>query len=321
MRTRIIITTLLILCNHDCVDAHPTTAPTTAGVGRFPHLEVDLVKRQVRVECQALHVRAPLEFFCVVAGTSEHESLLRTRAKPSHIHTGLLMLGLQPGQPVRYSEAARKWFPPQGPPLRVSVEFDEPAGKRVTFPAYKLMRDIRSKKQMPTTTWIFAGSRVMEDGVYGADVTGYVVSVVNFDLSVIDVPALASNVDETLEWEADLDALPPEGAPVTMIIEPADPDTKPAAPSRALPATQPLHGLSDVTIDQEKVDRLRHRWELQVRPHARALRDAAQAQYEVLGALRREQQRLIDEADRIQRLIDELERQYQEMTTPKPPSP
>jgi hypothetical protein len=34
--------------------------------------------------------------------------------------------------------------------------------------------------------------------------------------------------------------------------------------------------------------------------------------------MRREQQRLIDEADRIQRSIDELEKEYQDMTTPRP---
>ena len=31
-----------------------------------------------------------------------------------------------------------------------------------------------------------------------------------------------------------------------------------------------------------------------------------------------ESQRLIDEADRIQRTIDELQKEYQEMTTPRP---
>jgi hypothetical protein len=79
--------------------------------------------------------------------------------------------------------------------------------------------------------------------------------------------------------------------------------------------------LTDVTIDQAHVDQLRARWEQSVKPHARALREAAQTQYEVLAQLRREQQRLIDEADRIQRLIDELERDYQEMTTPRPAAP
>ena len=51
-----------------------------------------------------------------------------------------------------------------------------------------------------------------------------------------------------------------------------------------------------------------------------ALREAAQAHYDVVNAMRREQQRLIDEADRIQRKIDELEKSYQDMTTPRPPA-
>ena len=283
--------------------------PTTAPVGKFPGVEVDVQKKQIRIACQSLRVEAPLEFFCVVAGTSEHESVLRTAAKPSHIHTALLMLGLEPGEPVKYSEAAKKWFPPHGPPLSISVEFVKD-GKTVKLPANQLMRDIRTKKPMPATTWIFAGSRVMPDGVYAADVTGYVVSIVNFDLTLIDIPELASNSNETLEWEANLDVLPPLATAVTMIIEPLG---RPVDGKDA-PTTQ----LSDVKIDQEKVDALRQRWEKQVRPHSAALREAAQAQYEVISALRREQQRLIDEADRIQRMIDELEKDYQQMTTPRP---
>ena len=53
----------------------------------------------------------PLEFFAVINGTSEHESVLRSPAKPSHVHLGLVMIGLEPGSPVKYSEAAKKWVP------------------------------------------------------------------------------------------------------------------------------------------------------------------------------------------------------------------
>src|SRR4051812_27143061 len=157
-----------------------STAPTTAPVGRFPHIDVDVQHKQVRVECQALHCEAPLEFFCVVNGTNEHESVIRTPAKPSQIHTALLMIGLDPGDPVRYDAEQKKWIPPHGPPLKMSLEFDDKAGKHVSLPAYELMRDVRTKKPMPAMNWIFAGSRVMPDGVYAADATGYVVSIVNF---------------------------------------------------------------------------------------------------------------------------------------------
>src|SRR3954462_10252296 len=85
-----------------------------AGVGKFPHVSVDVKAKQVRVECEALDVEAPLEFFCCVKGTQEHEAVLRTEAKPSDIHTGLLMLGMKAGEPVKYVEAERKWTPPRG---------------------------------------------------------------------------------------------------------------------------------------------------------------------------------------------------------------
>src|SRR5215212_7424294 len=83
------------------------------------------------------------------------------------------------------------------------------------------MRNVRTKKAMPTTTWIFAGSRVMNDGNYAADSTGYLVSVVNFDMTVIDIPDLASASNESLEWERNPDSVPPAGTKVVMVIEPA----------------------------------------------------------------------------------------------------
>src|SRR5436309_3522993 len=69
-----------------------------------------------------------------------------------------------------------------------------------------------------------------EDGKYAADTTVYIVSVVNFDLTVIDIPELASSANETLEWEYNPDVVPAKGATVWMIIEPAGKDatTKPA---------------------------------------------------------------------------------------------
>lgn len=362
--------------------AHAAEPATRPGVGKLPHVDFDARARQVRVACEALRVDTPLEFFVCAAGTNEHESVLRSRVRASDLHTALLAVGLEPGQPVHFSEAAKKWLPPHGPPLRLTVEFEKD-GKRVSHPAYKLMRNIETKQSMAPMTWIFAGSRVMPDGNYAADVTGYLVSIVNFDLTVIDVPALVSNANETLEWETNLDLMPEAGAPVTLIIEPAgeqvEPDGLGAAspidvlvigiePSGAITLdNEPMHldlltdrlrtigqarplkvriasaddvaadriagvrqavtasgaemietMVFDVRADHEKLARLRARWEQSVHPHRDALREAAQTQYQVIAELRREQQRLIDEADRIQRLIDELQRDYDEMTTPRP---
>ena len=346
-------------------------APDAPKGAKLAHVTFDVKRRQVRVDAEALGVDAPLEFFCVKTHTSEHESVLRSPVKPSDLHTALLAIGMEPGRPVTWSDATKKWFPPEGPPLHISIEWADQAGKTVSAPAYRLMRDVKNKKPMPALNWVFAGSRVMKDGQYAADVTGYIVSVVNFDLTMIDIPELKSNANETLEWERNPETSPPPGTKVTMVIEPAGnrgptgaaPDdgagadaapaeaTEPAAPAAgdgneevaqapALPgegvvgsgeATEPgdaattedggpNEDVSEVQLDEKRMQELRAYWLKTVRPHASALKEAAQAHYDVITAMRAEQQRLIDEADRLQRAIDALEKEYQDMTTPRPPA-
>jgi hypothetical protein len=329
-------------------DAKGAKGQATKGVGKFPHVTLDRNKRQVRVECEALDVDAPLEFFCVLVNTSEHESVLRTPAKPQHVHAALLAIDLEPGRPVEYSESLKKWLPPKGPPLHITLEYEKD-GKTVSVPAYRCLRDLRTKEPVKPFNWVFCGSRIMDNGDYAADTTGYLVSVVNFDLTVIDIPRIASSSNDALEFQRNPDVAPKGGTRVWMVIEPAG---KTAAPEgkkadaaagggqgeleTADPAAQDavrryfgqvqdrpsdLTGggeFSDVTVDAKRMEQLRQRWLKSVRPHGNALREAAQAHYEVISAMREEQQRLIDEADRLQRGIDALEKEYQDLTTPRP---
>lgn len=315
-------------------EATPATAPATGKAGKLPFLTFDARTRQVRVECETLAVEAPLEFFAVVNNGPEHEAVVRSKVKPSDLHTALLALGLKPGAPVSYSRAADKWIPPHGPPLHIHMEYLKD-GKPVSEPVSRWMRDIKSKKPMPRTTWIFAGSRVMPDGNYAADSTGYLISVVNFDMTVIDIPELASANNESLEWERNPETVPKAGTKVTMVIEPAgdgattrpatQPNTGGGDAGKAADAQQRSSadavdgGVSEAKLDEALLARATQKWEAVVAPKSAALREAAQAHYDTINALRREQQRLIDEADRVQRAIDALEKRYQDMTTPSPP--
>jgi hypothetical protein len=304
--------------------------------GKMPHLEFNITKRWVRVECEALAVNAPLEFFVCLNGTNEHEALMRTGVRPSDLHAALLAIGLKPGEPMSYSEATHKWMPPHGPPLRLTVEFDKD-GKTVSYPAYRWLRDVKTKKECKAFSWVFCGSRIMKDGRYAADDTGYIVSIVNFDFVMIDIPEFASSNNDLLEWERNPDLMPAKGAKVWLVIEPTGQETgevKPnlsATPGTTLPATQPLPGKSDSTnqtladiqavkTDEAKVQSMIDYHDHVLAPRARALREAAQAHYEVIESLRKEQQRLITEADLIQRAIDDLEKKYQDLTTPQPAS-
>ena len=317
-------------CQAPAAAAPPATRPAEQKAGKLPHVEFDARTKQVRVECEMLAVDAPLEFFCCVKGTNDYEAMVRSLVKPSDLHLALLAVGLKPGQPLQYSEAAKRWIPPQGPPLHITMEW-EADGKKNVMPAWKWMRDVKSKKTAPPFTWVFTGSRVMPDGKYAADVTGYLISVVNFDLTVIDIPQLASSSNDLLEWERNPDVTPKAGTPVTMVIEPAGaeppttaiaqaPTTSPQPGSAAPAATQPTDVDSAIRSAQQNAIQQKSAWEQEVAKHRDAMREAAEAHYRIIQNLRSQQQKLIDQADRMQQTIDELEKDYQDLTTPRPDS-
>src|SRR5258707_14639921 len=119
MRHSFVLATLMIFALSACAAPQGSaSAPATqASDGKLPHLLVDVKKKQVRVECESCnaHQDVGLEFFCVATGTNEYESVLASRVKASHLHLALLMIGLEPGEPVKWSESTKKWIPPRGP--------------------------------------------------------------------------------------------------------------------------------------------------------------------------------------------------------------
>ena len=391
MRRLAVLLTLTLFSSMACAESPAPVAQPPAD-GKLPHVQVDVKNKQVRIECESCNVNQDvgLEFFCVSAGTNEYESVISSRAKASHIHLALLMIGLEPGEPVKWSESTKKWIPPHGPPLQISCEWKK-GNESMRVPAYRLMVNRKTKKEAPPFTWVFTGSKVMEDGKYAADAVGYLVSVLNNELTVIDIPDVAGRDLDSREWDRNAALLPPVGTKIWMILEPAGKKDGAApakteapkedigttlvavdaagkvtvdgmrvtverlgealgnrrlaakvrlmaAPNAPADAVEQVHdalqtakitldesatppattGISDVTTDELKIKKMKAIWEKKVAPHNAALREAAQAHYEVIETLRREQQRLIDEADRIQRTIDELQKQYQDMTTPRP---
>ncbi|MEM1013694.1 MAG: YdjY domain-containing protein [Planctomycetota bacterium] len=283
------------------------TGPTLADEGRL--VSVDAEAREVRVKAEVLRVDMPLEFVCVVTGTADHESLLRTRAQPSTVHAALLGVGMRPGRPLRYSEAARRWLAPVGPPMRAEIEWEvEGETRRVRVGEW--IRHIETREPMPPQTFVFVGSRLYEtnDGgqAYAADATGQLVALVNFESTVIDVDELASSDNATLQWETNVDVVPPAGTPVTLILSPVAGGT---------PATRPA---VEAPPAAARLEQLRADWERAVLPRAEELRDAAQAHYDLMQAYQDEINRLIDQADELRREMDLLQQRFDDLTTPQP---
>ena len=311
-------TPILLAVLAACLASCPSRPAAAQGAAE-PLLSVDRDRREVRVACQALRVDMRLEFFCVGVGGPDHETVLRTKVRPAEIHAALLGLGVEPGQPLRNVPGTRQFLPPSGPPIRVEVEWQQD-GRLVRERAGRLIRDVRTGRPMPNQPFVFVGSKFTDDGQYAADLTGQVVSLVNFEFTTIDVPRLASNANETLEWETNPDVAPPAGTPVTMILTALAADAVPATEPATRPATNPATNPTTQPGDdaESRLATLRRAWEQSVLPQGAALRRAAQTHYEVMRAYQDEINEKLDEVERLRREMDALQERYNELTTPQP---
>jgi hypothetical protein len=195
-------------------------SPATRSVGKLPHIVVDVLRKEVRVDCFTVAANYPLEFLVVVSNANEYEAIVRTDAKGSDLHLALLILGLKPGEPAHFSKDGSTLLPPSGPLVDIFFEYQK-EGKTVRVPAYEWLLDVHSKKACTNFVWCFTGSQFLENGQYGANMTGQLIGVVNNDLTVLDVPAIKSRHTENREWVPNVDAMPPANTPVTMILTPS----------------------------------------------------------------------------------------------------
>lgn len=203
----------------------------------FPGVRLDMAARTVSfdatvpIDCH--NEKTPVVFLETVAcvpDTKEHESLLMTRVRPSHVHAALLMLGLEPGKVGVWNWDGPKLVaePPTGP--RVAVMFSYDAGGQViqTTPGEWVV-NIRDQRTLAAHAagegWVFSGSSIVGRGGqewYHADREGSLIGLACFGSETISWTRMFSpdsGVNEPV-WIANSAAVPPYGTAVTVTITP-----------------------------------------------------------------------------------------------------
>jgi len=241
-----------------------------------PGLRIDFARRLIEVEAVVVLRQGPLELLACGVGTREHESIVAVRPRPLHIFQALGLIGLEPGAPARYDEAAGRPVPPTGMPLRVDIRH-EWQGQSVLVSPEQWLLDANTGRPPADVRWVFAGSRVLANGQFGADLDGTVVCVVDFDTALIAVDALHSADNELLWLAANPDRVPPLGTPCTLVIRAAAAtlavrldadgtfvlDGVPHSPAQLAELLKPLDGASPTpvliveTVDRPAPDLLR----------------------------------------------------------------
>jgi hypothetical protein len=226
----------------------------------FPHVAIDRAEGFVDVAGYVPIVTAAFEderppdvlLELVVAGFAggrDHETLVTTKARASHVHAALLVLGLEPGGPgtweETYDEANERWVvrgtPPEGPAIDIQFRWTDPqTGEARTADPREWVRHIETNETLPDEPWRFAGSifvRRQGRERYDADFTGTIVGLCQFGSEVLGF-AEPYHHDQALQrpiWFARNEAVPPFGTEVTVRLRPV----QEACGDEQRPAEQP----------------------------------------------------------------------------------
>lgn len=224
-----------------------TSAPTPAA--RADHLSVtlpgillDLQARCVDVESVVCLEEGTLELVACTKGSKEHESIVAIGAKPMHVHTALLLLGAEPGNPAMrkmIDDAAPRWIhlPPRGGPVAVSLVCKDKEGKLVERPISEFITraagnsdprpdegEVWKGRKFPTDTFLFAGSQLRGEGEgprsYLSDLSGNVISLATFGDELLCLPGVYGHENGALMWEVDSTHLPAVGTKITLRLRP-----------------------------------------------------------------------------------------------------
>ncbi len=223
----------------------PAVVPEGAGLKEvFPGVRLDARAKLVEFDAVISPMlikddRAPNFFLEVLAcsfNTREHETLVVTRVKPSHLHAALLAIGLKPGSPGSWTLKDGKLVATEPTGDRVSVRFlyalkDSPAAEHDPLNWIISSRDKRGfvdamNKAGPAIGFVFAGSRFVARGdkaVYDADGAGNVIGLTTFGSEVIGLSRVISPDAsvESPQWIVDFSKTPPADTKVHVRVAPA----------------------------------------------------------------------------------------------------
>ena len=218
---------------------------------RLPGMVIDLEKRCVDLEATICLERGLLELVACAKGSKEHESIVAVLAKGMHIHTALLLLGANNGNPAmrkQIGEENKRWvnIPPQGDPIDVFLVITNKDGKAIERPisdfiirttgrvdevdgniitaADRAKQRVGNKQNILPHTFVFAGSHLRDNGPgprdYLADLSGNVISIATFGDEVLCLPFHQTHENDALIWQIKPDALPTVGTKVILRLRP-----------------------------------------------------------------------------------------------------
>ncbi len=201
----------------------------------LPHITIDPKTRTIDLDVRVvLRDGDWIELLGCAQGTREHESIFVIPAKPSHVHTALLLLKYKPGSCVRWhwEKEVPHMIPPHGDRVAVSI-VTRKNGKDIETPANKWIMNKETKQSLRDNVWLFTGSSILEledpgdpkrkVKRYRGDIEGNTISVVNFGDEVLGLPTQVTDKTDKGMLGVNTKAVPAVGTKLKLRLRPAKP--------------------------------------------------------------------------------------------------
>ncbi len=202
------------------VGEQPASPKPTDGVRPFAEgVRIDWPNLTVELDAEVVLREGALELFACSPRTKEHESILSVPAKAVHIYQALGLVGLNPGQPLRFDEKNNRWEQPRGDHLQLRVRYvDERGTHLVRAEQWVSSAKDPAHASPPLLDWVFAGSENLSDGRLAADLDGTIACVVDFESALITLSSRHSADNEELWLTANTKEIPPRRTKCTLLI-------------------------------------------------------------------------------------------------------
>lgn len=188
---------------------------------------IDKANKRVVVQGVVCGRAVPLEMFACVYNveneppeTKQYESILSIYTAAYLVHTALVTVGAEPGNPAHFYP---NYEPARGTEVDIEVLWKDDQGKIRKRRGQELVRYAGTKRHL-RNPWIFAGSGFWTDPEtkkqhYKAE-SGDLICVANFTSATLDLNMRSSASNEELEFECFTERIPAKNTPVTLVLTP-----------------------------------------------------------------------------------------------------
>jgi len=195
---------------------------------------IELTKDEVRVPSRFVLRSGAIEYFAVLKGGKEHETLIsilgntpagerRPRDFAARLNNAVMAIGFHRGRGVRFSPTGR--IAPKGDTAYLFIEWEE-KGEKVLARAEDLVWDRTKDAPMERGKWVYVGSSFVQGEdpnmpVFAADVTAEVVSTYTQSPDTMFDNTTADATDDSAFLVAS-PRLPPDVDKCTLVVRRVD---------------------------------------------------------------------------------------------------